>query len=291
MPKFSLQKFTQSIGLPFQELLPEPRIEEVIKELSIKCRNRLFSPAVTLWAFLSQVLDVDKSCHNAVSRVIAWLSSENVEIPSTDTSAYCQARKRLPEKLLQKLFEDSGENLEAKVAKEQLWCGRHVQVIDCSTVSMPDTQENQKAYPQSSSQKPGCGFPIAKIGVLFSIATGAAMALAIDVLNINDIKLARRLYQFLKPLDVLLGDSAFCSYADFFWICHQGCDAVVRKHNARCQKLKGGVIVGKNDKFLTWHKPKTCPKGITKEEFAALPKSLTVQEISYSIDLPGFRTQ
>lgn len=285
------QKFTQSIGLPFQELLSASQIEQAVQELSIKYKNRLFSPVVTVWAFLSQVLDIDKSCHNAVSRVIAWLSGENVEIPSTDTSAYCQARKRLPEKLLQNLFQQSGEKLESKANLEQLWCNRHIQIIDCSTASMPDTPLNQKEFPQSSLQAEGCGFPIAKIGVLFSLATGAAMAIAIDALNINDIKLARKLYQFLRPLDVFLGDSAFCSYADFFWISQLGCDAVVRKNNSRCQRLQGGVVVGKNDKILTWYKPKTCPKGITKEEFAALPKTLTIREIFYLIDIPGFRTQ
>lgn len=285
------QKFSQSMGLPFQELLPASKIEQAVKELSIKYKNRLFSPVVTLWAFLSQVLDADKSCHNAVSRVISWLSSLELEIPSTDTSAYCQARKRLPEKLLEKLFLDSGESLERKVAEEHLWCGRHVHIMDGSTVSMPDTPENQKAYPQSSSQKSGCGFPIAKIGVLFSLATGAAIALAIDVLNTNDIKLARRLYEFLKPKDVFLGDSAFCSYADFVWITRLGCDAVVRKNNARCQNLKGGNRVGRNDKIITWNRPKTCPRGITKLEFHDLPKTLIIREISYSVNTPGFRTK
>ena len=79
---------------------------------------------------------------------------------------------------------------------EYLWCGRSVKVIDGSSVSMPDTVENQKTYPQLCSQKPGCGFPIAKIGVLFSLATGAAIALAVEVLNTHDIQLARKLYKF-----------------------------------------------------------------------------------------------
>lgn len=170
-------------------------------ELKIKYRRRLFDPFVTLWVFLSQVLDVDKSCHNAVSRVIAYLGSEGVEIPSTDTSAYCQARSRLPEKILEKLFGKAAQSLEEKVIPEYLWCGRNVNVIDGSSVSMPDTIENQKAYPQPSSQKPGCGFPIAKIGILFSLATGAAIALTIDVMNTHDLKLARKLYEFLNPLD------------------------------------------------------------------------------------------
>ncbi len=162
----------------------------------------------TLWAFLSQVLDADKSCQNATSRVIAYLVNEGIEIPSSDTSAYCQARSRLPEKLLEKLFGKAARNLSEKVTTEYLWCGRPVKVIDGSSVSMPDTVENQKAYPQPSSQKPGCGFPIAKVGVIFSLATGAAIALAIDVLNTHDLKLARKLYQFLHPLDVLLGNGA-----------------------------------------------------------------------------------
>ncbi len=152
-----VDKYTSSIGLPFQKLLPESFIADALDEEKIKYRHRIFSPIVTIWAFLSQVLDTDKSCHNAVSRIIAWLAGEGLEIPSEDNSAYCQARKRLPEKLLQKLFIEAGNNLESKTTPEDTWCGRHVKVLDGSTVSMPDTVDNQKAYPQPSSQKAGCG--------------------------------------------------------------------------------------------------------------------------------------
>jgi hypothetical protein len=157
--KILKQKFTTSIGLPFRELLPENTIQEALDALEIKYRRRLFDPFVTLWAFLSQVLDTDKTCHNAVSRVIAWLSSENVEIPSQDTGAYCQARQRLPEQLLKKLFTQVAQQLQNQVTPEYLWCNRHVKVVDGSTVSMPDTVENQQAYPQPSTQALGCGFP------------------------------------------------------------------------------------------------------------------------------------
>lgn len=143
-----------------------------------------------------------------MSKIIAYLIGEGVEIPSTDTSAYCQARARLPEKLLEQLFGHSAQNIEDKVTTEHLWCGRNVLIIDGSTVSMPDTVENQKPYPQPTNQKAGCGFPIAKIGVMFSLATGAAIALCINVLNTHDLKLARQLYQFLNPLDILVGDRA-----------------------------------------------------------------------------------
>ncbi len=120
------QKFTQSWGLPNRSLLSESMIAEALKAEEIKYRRRLFDPFVTLWTFLSQVLDSDKTCHNAVSRAIAWLAAENVEIPAVDTSAYCQARKRLPEKLLQRLFGQVAAGLEKQVTADHLWCGRHV---------------------------------------------------------------------------------------------------------------------------------------------------------------------
>jgi hypothetical protein len=284
-------KFSQSLGLSFKELLPSSVIEQALSELKIKYYKRLFDPIVTLWAFLSQVLDTDKSCHNAVSKVIAYLAGERVEIPSTDTSAYCQARSRLPEKLLEKLFSQSGQSLEEKVVTEHLWCGRNVLLIDGSTVSMPDTVENQKEYPQPKTQKAGCGFPIAKIGVIFSLATGGAVALCIDVLNTHDIKLARKLYQFLKPLDILLGDRAFCAYADLVAIKKINCDVVFRKHQSRTTSMRKGKIVGDCDKLVTWYKPKICPKGLSLDEFGLLPPTITVREIYYYIVIPGFRTE
>lgn len=289
--KILKQKFTQSLGLPFRDLLPESTIQSALEAEKIKYRQRLFDPFVTLWAFLSQVLDTDKTCHNAVSRVIAWLAGEDAEIPSEDTSAYCQARKRLSEKLLQRLFGRVAQDLEKKTAPEHLWCGRHVKVVDGSTVSMPDTLLNQAAYPQSTNQAPGCGFPIAKIGALFSLATGAAVALVIDVFNTHDVKLARKLYKFLNPGDILLGDRAFGSYADFVFVQNHQADAVFRKHQGRKNEMRRGKRIGPCDQLVLWSKPKSRPKGLSKEEFAALPLDLVLREVHYYIAIPGFRTK
>ncbi len=110
-------------------------------------------------------------------------------------------------------------------------------------------------------------------------------------MNTHDIKLARQLYQFLNPLDILLGDRAFCAYADLVSIKNLGCDAVFRKHQSRKTTMRKGKIVGDCDKLVTWHKPRTCPKGLSKEEFTALPQSIIVREIYYYIIIPGFRTQ
>lgn len=127
--------------------------------------------------------------------------------------------------------------------------------------------------------------------VIFSLATGAAVALVIDVLNTHDINLARKLYQFLNPLNILLGDRAFCAYADMVAIKKLGGDVVFRKHQARKTSMRKGKIIGDCDKIVNWYKPKTCPKGLNKDEFDALPQTIVVREIYYDIFIPGFRTQ
>jgi hypothetical protein len=99
------------------------------------------------------------------------------------------------------------------------------------------------------------------------------------------------LYEFLKPNDILLGDRAFCAYADLISIKNLSCDAVFRKHQSRKTPMRKGKIIGESDKLVTWNKPKKCPKSLSESEFAALPSTLTVRQIYYYIFIPGFRTQ
>ena len=119
-------QFNSSLGLPFQKLLPASTIEQTLKEENIKYRQRLFSPIVTLWAFLSQVIDSDQTCHNAVSRVIAWLAGKGEKIPSEDPSAYCQARTRLPENNLDEIIRQSRTPIGGKSSKRTImvWSSR-----------------------------------------------------------------------------------------------------------------------------------------------------------------------
>ena len=300
-----INKFTKSLGLPFQEVLPSQIIEQVLVEIGLKYRNRIYNPLVIVWSFLSQVLDPDHSCKNAVSRIIAHLAEENIKTPSSNTSAYCQARKRLPEKLFKELLDKTGKNLEKKATTKHLWCGRCVKSIDGSSVSMPDTVENQEAYPQPSSQKQGCGFPLAKIGVLFSYATGAVVGIVVDVFKTHDINLARQLTPYLDSGDILLGDRAFCSYTDICLWAKKGCDAVMRLHQGRLQKgkkrpkytvsppfpPKKKTRKYPHDRLILWSKPKRKPKDISREDFDSIPEDLVLREIHAYICIPGFRTQ
>ncbi len=162
--KFSILQLTNSVGLPFRDILPESEIREALTAEKIEYRNRLFNPIVTIWAFLSQVLDSDQSLQNAVSRVIAWLANAEQATPSTDTGGYSKARKRLPERLLLRLLEKTADGLEEQTEPEDLWCGRHVKLCDGSSVLISDTPENQTEYPQHANQKV---YPKAKLAQLY----------------------------------------------------------------------------------------------------------------------------
>jgi len=285
------QKFANSFGLPFQTLLPESVIAEVLAAEGVKYRNRIFSPFVTLWAFLSQVLDADKSSRNAVSRVIAWLAGSGQEVPSDNTGGYTQAKQRLPEGVFKRLFEQTGRQMEQQVPDVELWCGRHVKLLDGSNVSMPDTAANQEAYPQHSNQKAGCGFPIAKLVVMFSLATGAAIAVVIDQFKVSELELARCLYASLEPGDIGLADRAYGSYVDLASVQARGADGVFRCHQRRSCDFRRGQRLGKDDHLVTWDKPKRCPKHMSQEAFAQLPDSLTVREVRFQVVQPGYRTK
>lgn len=179
VPKFSLQQFMQSLGLPWQELLPESRLDEILKEENVSYRNSVYTPIVTLWAMVAQVFDPDKSLSNAVKRIISWLAAAKAECPSSDTGAYSKARQRLPESVLQRLVPEMAVSLEQQVPLAEQWCGRRVRVCDGTTVLMSDSAANQAEYPQHRNQSPGCGFPIAKLVVIFSLLTGAVVAACI----------------------------------------------------------------------------------------------------------------
>jgi hypothetical protein len=285
------RKLSKRAGAPFNDILNETVIEETLAQAKVKYRNRLFTPIVTIWAFLYQVLDPDKSLANTVKQILCWLVVEGAEQPSLNTGGYAKARKRLPESVVQALFEHTGQALCAKVKPEQLWNGRQVKLLDGSSVVMADTEANQNEYPQHQNQKPGCGFPLAKIVVMFSLSTAAAIGVRIAALNTSEITLARSWYETLEPNDVVLADRAYGSYVDLALVQQQGADGVFRKHQSRNSDFRRGKRLGKNDHIVIWKRPSRCPQAMDEAEFKALPATLKVREVRFCVERPGWRTK
>lgn len=257
-------------------------------------RERIWTPMQTLWTFLVQVLNPDCSCRAAVAHVLAEQAAqgESTEV-SADPTAYCQARRRFPLKLFNTAFRTIDESLRAKVGTDYLWHGRRVWVVDGSSCSMPDTAELQEAFGQPDGQRPGCGFPVARIVGLFCWATGTIVDVAIAAYRSSELALWRQLWRHLQSADIILADRFYCTYAEVAQLLARGCDGVFRLQGARARTMdfREGKHLGKNDRLVTWTRPKLCPRTLSPEQFALLPETLTVRVLRFHTRVPGFRSQ
>src|SRR3984885_5249872 len=207
--RFLRQQFLQDGELPFSNVLSEGIVAQALASVELRWLDRVYSPLVTLWVFLGQVLSADHSCRAAVARLIAHRVSRGQTPCSSETGAYCQARKRLPEEFFSNVARQTGRALEKKVDPKWLWKSRRVLVYDGSSVSMPDTAENQRDYPQPDTQKPGLGFPLARIAAVFSLSCGAVLDLGICSYagkGQSELGMLRKLWDMFLPGDVLLAD-------------------------------------------------------------------------------------
>ena len=288
------RQFLQAKGLPFGNLLDTRVVGRLAEEERPNSYDRIYSTVVTLWAFLMQVLDADHSCRKAVARVQAWRASKNLDPCSPRTGAYCRARQRLPLALLRRLLWWVAQKLQSETPEKWLWKGRNVKIMDGSTVTMPDTSENQKEYPQQRAQKKGLGFPIARFVAVFSLATGAALDVAIG--KMRGGKSEKGLLQEIwanvfQPGDLALGDRHFVGYCDVALALRRGVDVVLRQHQARSSDFRRGKRLGKDDHLVILPKPRQRPPGFPKELFLNLPSTLTLREVRFQIKQKGFRVR
>lgn len=254
-------------------------------------RQRFFPQSLTFWAFLSQVLSPASPCRETVRKVQAWYTARRLPRPASGTAAYCNARSHLSRDTLLGIHRNTANELQRRVSIEQLWCGHHVKVIDGTGVSMPDTPKNQRAFPQPSNQKKGCGFPVAKLVGCFCLASGALLHWAEGTKHVHERKLFRKLFDFFLPGDITLTDRGFCSYTDIALLLRRSVDTVMRLHQARPRDLRKGKRLGPNDRLVTWQKPKQRPRGCTLADWRRVPDALNLRLVFVTVNAPGFRSQ
>lgn len=286
--------FQAAPELPFSEVLSAERIERTLEKYGVEYRERVYTPAVSLWMFLSQALCPDPSCRAAVARNLAYRKARGLSACSSDTTSYCQARQRLPEGLIIDLVRETGRELTERAPQSWLRHGRPVKIVDGSCVSMPDTSENTLAFGKPSNQKGQASFPVARIVVVQCLATGAARDLAIGPYSgkkSGESSLFRSLFANFDRDDIVLADRLFCAYFDIALLKAQGVDTVFRIHASRKVDFRRGERLGKDDHIVVWRKPARCPDWLTEEDFAALPKEMRLREIRIRVNVPGFRVK
>ena len=213
---------------------------------------------------------------------------------SSETGAYCQARKRLPERFFSTVASQVGRNLDAKADSQWLWKGRRVYLFDGSTVSMPDTVENRKEYPLTYNQRPGTAFPVARIGAIISLACGSILNLGICRYagkGQGEVSLLRQIWDLLRPGDVLLTDRLMTNWTGIWMLKERRVEFVGRLNKAnRCADFRRGIRLGKDDHLVRWHKP-TSIRSVDRLTYHSLPESFTVREVRFRVEQPGFRTK
>lgn len=266
----------------FFNLLTGPELLDSLEGLLPQHRERVFPPTEALAMFLAQALSPDGSCRQAVDdaavkRLIAGLAPHSIS-----TSAYCQARSRLPLAMISTLARETGGVVAQGAAGWWHWRGRRVRLVDGATMTLADTAENQAAYPQPKSQKAGLGFPICRMVVLLCLATGALLDAATGPCagkGSDEQTLLRSLLDTLQRGEVLIAD-AF--YATYFLLCElrrRGVDGVFEQYGARKRStdFRLGEPLGVRDHLIVLAKPKK-PDWMSQDDYDQAPTTLTVRE-------------
>ena len=260
--------------------LPAGELERALHE-EVSCwRERFYAPLLALRLFVEQVLHADHACQDVVVRYASERAAQGEAEVSLSTGPYCKARQRLPLGLVTRLAKRVGSRLADSAPAVWRWRGRPVKLVDGTTVSMPDTEDNQARYPQLGAQKPGLGFPIARLVAVISLGCGAVLDWSMGPCKgkqTGEDALVRQLYGSLSRGDVVVADRYHCSYFTVALLQSLGADVVMRRHAGRRTDFRRGKRLGRRDHLVCWQRP-ACPEWLEEAVYAQLPETLTVRE-------------
>lgn len=271
----------------FFNLLTSDSLFDKLEALLPEHRERLYPPTETLSMFLAQTMNADRSCQNIVNQSSVNRIAGGLTSGSTSTGAYCRARKRLPVSLITEMTHEVGHLIDEHTPPEWLWKNRRVCLVDGTSMTMPDTEENQKEFPQLSAQKTGLGFPICRLVGITCLASGALLNAAMGRFNgkgNDEQSLLRSIQNDFKPGDIVMGDAFFATYFFIAEMQARGVDILMEQHGSR-QKVVDfdlGKSMGEKDHLIVIHKPKTCPSWMSQQRYDTSPSSLTVREVKVS---------
>lgn len=268
------------------DLLQKPRCGQ-------HSRRRVFCLARTFWCWIWQLFQANTSCRQVVRQLQAMLSLLEQAPIDEDCSAYCQARAKLSQDLLEKAFNGSFLSAQKLAPTSTLLQSRPIKIVDASTVRLEDTPKNRAAFPSTKNQFSRPGFPVLKVLALFSLASGSLLARATGTLKVPETRLLMGLRQYIQPADVLAGDRAYGLYVVLHWVSTLGADMMARL-NARSRRVdfrQATKRLGPRDALFLWTKPTVPSKLLSPEQWAQVPETMLVRIIQLRIERPGFRTR
>lgn len=278
------------VSLAGLALLSAPFLK-VVPPKDPRRRNRVYTPELVFWLCVRGCLAALSTCREAVLGLRAEYAVRGLDLPSVSTSAFCRAKRKLPLPWLEGLSGKIAAALESDAVKSWRWLGHTVKVIDGTTLSLADTPANQARWPQSQSQKPGCGFPTMRLVGVFSLATGALLARAIGPLATGERALfTAGLLPSLAKGDIVLQDRGLSGYGMAALLFTRGIQVVTRIHQRLSVSITTVRRNAPGDRIVRWVKPAKPTGKFTGEEWDALPAFIEARVITVRIDIPGCRT-
>lgn len=275
------RRFVQGTGSVLSELFTARCLGQWVLEACGSWRERVYGPLRTLMLFVEQVLSADHSCQDAVALELSARVALGQAPCSLNSGPYCRARQRLPLKLIERLGREVAVRVCARQRPGWLWRDRHVKLIDGATVSMPDTLDNQAHFPQNREQKPGLGFPLARLVAVVSLSCGAVLEWAIGACEgkaSGETALLWTLLHRLERGDIVVADRCYAGYFMIAQLLSLGVDVVIRQHQRRHTDFRCGQRLGVRDHVAIWARPK-CPAWMDEATYARMPERLHMREV------------
>ena len=200
---------------------------------------------------------------------------------------------KISEPALRELSREIADDLEAQSEPHWLWNGLHPQLIDGFTFTMPDTEENQAQYPQSSSQQPGIGFPIARVVAVISLATACVRDATLGPYSgkqTGETALLRSLLSGFGSTDVAVMDRYYCSFMMIALFASRGTHVCARQHHVRETDFRRGRRLGKRDHIVHWIRP-ARPTWMDHATYDTIPETMVMREVHFTITQHGRRTK
>jgi hypothetical protein len=255
-------------------------------------RDRTYTLRRTFWCFLWQILTPGTSCREVVLQLQALLISIGGCRISSETGAYCLARAGLEKDLFPQILAATA-NAAQKAAPpkpEGFLQNRRPKVIDGSSVTMPDTQENREAYPLSQATQDGIGFPMMRFMALFCLTSGAILSALTANFHVSELALLRQMLSQLLPNDIVIGDRGFGHFVVAYLLGKQQVDFIsrsARKVDGRKRRKR----LGSNDWIVDWKRPAKPSAILSKSEWTSVPKFLQLRIVRGSLWRPGYRVR
>lgn len=253
-------------------------------------RQRIYTMQRTFWCFLWQLLQPQTSGRSVVRQLQALLGLQDGGRISADDGAYFTAKGRLPLAVLKSALFDSAQAADQRAGSVSYpGLDREVLAVDGSTTSAADTPANQRRFPQSASQAKGCGFPLIKFVVLFSLASGAIREVVLGNKHVHEVRLFRRLWNLIRAGAILLADRGYSDYATLAQMTSREVDVITRLHHGRDPDRRRGKRLGPGERLRVFTKPVQRPKSLARRIWNKLAPEVTVRLIQVKVTQKGFR--